>query len=96
MSLPNSKEREAELQAKLDRIGYGDVSHEAISRELLLLKLERLKKTPWYKSPEFWAAAVAALASCLAAYAAFFHFQDSPPYPEATPTIHAAPTHEKP
>ncbi len=72
MSLPNSKEREAELQAKLDRGGYGDVNHEAISRELLLLKLERLKKGPWYKSAELWVSLVAAIAACLAAWAAFF------------------------
>jgi hypothetical protein len=86
MSSPNSKQREIELQEKLDKIGYGHMEHEAISRELLLVKLERLKKGPWYKSPELWVAIVGAIAACLAAYASCSTPKKSSPAPTTTTT----------
>lgn len=78
MTLPNSKEREDRLQKQLDSNGPGNVNNKELLAELQLIKLDRLKNETWYKSPTFWVAAVAALASCIAAYAALFPPHVSP------------------
>jgi hypothetical protein len=70
MSAPYSKEREAELQAKLEHGGYTGINHEAISREIMMIKLHRLQEKSWYKSPTFWVAALGTLASWFLVYAA--------------------------
>ena len=46
-------DRESDLQKQLDGMSRGSVNHEPLARELLLLKLENLKKPHWSVVPSF-------------------------------------------
>ena len=72
MTSPSPQKREAELQKKLDGMSRGSVNYTPQAIELLLAKVDQIKKGRWYQSAELWVALAAAIASCLAAYAAFY------------------------
>ena len=66
MSLPAPDDHESELQKQLDGMSRGNVNHEPLTRELILLKIEKLKKPHWSVIPSFALIVVAVFLALLA------------------------------
>lgn len=66
MTKPTPQEREAKLQKQLEGMSRGSVNHEPLTRELILLKLDRLKKPHWSVAPSFVLLVLAVVLALLA------------------------------
>ena len=66
MPSPTPDKREAELQKQLDGMSRGSINHEPVSRELILLRLEKLKKPHWSVVPSFVLLVVTVVLAALA------------------------------
>lgn len=79
-------DRVKHLEKDLEGMSYNHINHEGITRELIA---HRLSPTPWYKRPELWVSLVAAIASCIAAYATLFPPRQTSS-PESTPATNTS------